>query len=943
LATEDEFDEELRDAGKRQVSAADSMTDRVLAAVFQPTDTPPRIARFEDLRYLGSGAMGAVYAAYDPELRRRVALKLLSSGLGSRGRRRRILEAEARALARLAHENVVRVFEIGRHAETLFVVMELVEGRDLRVWQEAISRPVRETVACYVQAARGLAAAHRAGLVHRDFKPANVLVGDDGVVRVADFGLAVSDDETEDVISLVSGDASDGSSSSPHAGTIGYMAPEQLAFGSVDSRSDQFSFCVALYQGVTGVFPYTPRQLLAMAEQGPFLAPAAGWSKLPRWLGAVLRRGLDPRVSARWPSMDALVEALVDTPKRRRRLVIGALAVIAVLGSAELIRRSRLPSCATPAVLGETWSPEVAARMTAASPGGPVFVERSLSLASARFDDYAEQWSTAYRDACRATWIAGTQTPRQLEGQFECLEVARRDLGTAIELLSAGSVPVLARSTEVVMRLPDPSSCLDADGKPASITERDQALDLASGRARILLAAGQPREALSVLDDQALSAADLGARAARAWLVRGEVLGELVRLPEAEDALQTSARLAFAADDPRTSLLVLQALGGFYGHALPDLGRAEFARTLMAGVGHRLELLAGDRAALALLEARIAGLRGNHALSIERHRAALDALAGSKDPLVLSLYRRRLGGALQAAGNLAEAADTYREIRNDLTALLGDSHPEIATIDRAQGSLSLEERNYDAARKYFEHSLTVQSDAYGEDWIGLALPMTVIAQVDLVERNFTAAEALASRAWALQQRLPLGHVDRGTALAVLAVVHTQLGDYHQGLAEHEQLLRELDGKMTQPERAAYELNTGWVLCRLDRCREARGHFERVAIETAEDDALRLHAESGLAQVELAENHPYAALERAERLATLKEVMHGDDPELPAEVLATLALARARTGADAQVVANAAGIAVRALQPLRPDDPRVAELNALTDRHERAAGPRRASD
>ena len=290
----------------------------------EPDDGLPRmlprgtnLSRYVVLDPIGRGGMGVVYAAYDPELDRKVALKLLRSDLGSTasGLGRSQLLSEAQAMARLSHPNIITVFDVGTWNDEVFFAMEFVRGQTLRTEQGRQIRP-RRALDLYLAAGTGLAAAHQAGIVHRDFKPDNVLVGDDGRVRVTDFGLART---TEKVDARV-------------AGTPAYMAPEQWRGASADERTDQYSFCVALYEALYGSRPIRPAG--ERAPSGPAGFPPPRTARVPPGVVRVLARGLQPDPAQRWPSMDALVAALREArrPFRSWMLVAAAVLLLATTG-----------------------------------------------------------------------------------------------------------------------------------------------------------------------------------------------------------------------------------------------------------------------------------------------------------------------------------------------------------------------------------------------------------------------------------------------------------------------------------------------------------------------------------------------------------------------------------------------------------------------------------
>ena len=267
-----------------------------------------RFGRYELLERLGAGAMGVVWRAMDPELGRHVALKLLKQPDATLTER---LVREARAMAQVNHPNVVAVYDVGVADGQTYIAMELVTGQSLRAWQRAGRRTVPELVAVYVAAGRGLAAAHAAGLVHRDFKPDNVLVGDDGRVRVTDFGLAAGtsvapparDGSVEDLALTREGTA---------LGTPAYMAPEQFAGGNIDSRTDQFNFCASLYEALHGERPFAGKSYVELADQvceGRVRPPPAG-SRISGGLRAIVVRGLAVKPGDRYATIDYLLAEL---------------------------------------------------------------------------------------------------------------------------------------------------------------------------------------------------------------------------------------------------------------------------------------------------------------------------------------------------------------------------------------------------------------------------------------------------------------------------------------------------------------------------------------------------------------------------------------------------------------------------------------------------------
>ncbi len=304
-----------------------------------------RVGRYLVLSTLGAGGMGMVFAAYDPQLDRKIALKVLRTNLGANtADARKRLKREAQAIARLNHPNVVGVYDVGTttSGEDVYIAMEFVEGDTLTTWLKRYPRTWREILEVFAQAGRGLMAAHSVGLLHRDFKPDNVLVGSDGRVRVTDFGLArslfgiddsnrgpVTDGEPGKLIQV------DLTATGTVLGTPRYMPPEQLQGPNIDARSDQFSFCVALYEALYNVHPLTGATSVAMLEHGtPAETPPAD-TRVPAKVGRAVMRGLAKDRSQRFAVMAELMTELAPPEPRPRMRFAAAVALMTlVLGGA---------------------------------------------------------------------------------------------------------------------------------------------------------------------------------------------------------------------------------------------------------------------------------------------------------------------------------------------------------------------------------------------------------------------------------------------------------------------------------------------------------------------------------------------------------------------------------------------------------------------------------
>jgi serine/threonine protein kinase len=308
-----------------------------------------RVGRYLVLSTLGSGGMGHVFSAYDPQLDRKIALKVLRANLGVNAKDARVrLKREAQAIAQLNHPNVVGVYDVGTTAngEDVYIAMEFVEGDTLTTWLKKWPRTWREILEVFHQAARGLMAAHSVGLLHRDFKPDNVLVGGDGRVRVTDFGLARSlfgiDDSNRGPTSPSDLPRANGSplevdltATGTVLGTPRYMAPEQLLGPNIDARSDQFSFCVALYEALYRQHPLRDSTSVAMLEHGEPARPPPDGAKIPAPVAKAVMRGLSKERSDRFPTLAALIGELTPPVHHARgRTLAFAVVALVVLGGA---------------------------------------------------------------------------------------------------------------------------------------------------------------------------------------------------------------------------------------------------------------------------------------------------------------------------------------------------------------------------------------------------------------------------------------------------------------------------------------------------------------------------------------------------------------------------------------------------------------------------------
>lgn len=570
----------------------------LLAELLEPERRPTqelrrgdRVRRYVILELLGAGGMGLVYAAYDPELDRRVALKRLPRLQHTSATEGRLLR-EARLLGQLSHKNVLRIHDAGIDDDQFFFAMDLMDGKTLRAWLFERPRTWREILNVFEKAGRGLAAAHERGVLHRDFKPDNVLCGKDGSVVVADFGLArlLSDpaeapEQTADSTE-VPAMASPITDRGVVPGTPGYVAPELYAGEVATARSDQWSFCIALYEGLYGVRPFVGQNLVelrAAVLHGTIrLPPGPGGDqeseRVPRWLLPILRRGLSRDPQARFASMDALLAALAAGPpgRRRLRLVIGFLLLAALLGiGLRGLLRWPLVTCLA------------AGRQSSRGFG---------DVADNTLQRYAAAWSLQWRDACLSTHLWRAKAERTGAAQAACLELAQAE-ARAIEKnlrvqqgpLSSGVLRDLRRCQRAAMVRGWPERGANGVGLRTQLAQ-----------ARAHLAKAEPHLAISAAT-QALDTARRQSREAaqaEALLLRGtarrliDATGSEADLKEALWSAQAAQHDAAAAE----ALVALVESGG----ARAD--RGVMARHLVQYARAAIERLGGD----AQLESRLA-------------------------------------------------------------------------------------------------------------------------------------------------------------------------------------------------------------------------------------------------------------------------------------------------------------------------------------------------
>ena len=674
-----------------------------------------RLGRFVVLEWVGEGAAGVVYAAYDPELDRKVALKLMHPPPQSEGEdaRERVVE-EARAMGRAANPHVVTVHDVGTFEGRVFIAMEFVEGMTLRSWVRGGKRSVAEILQAYTEAGRGLAAAHAAGVVHRDFKPSNVLRGDDGRVRVTDFGLARP------------AAAPDGTKEQVVSGTPAYMAPEQLLGGTVDARSDQFGFCVALYEALYGEPPFTVplNEALTTGARTAVRDPPAG-TKVTPWLRRCVLRGLEPDPDDRHPGMNELLAALAHDPsvERRRRTMWVAAAVLATsLGIAGALARhgaavARREVCAhADSTFAALWNDdEQKALATTFSTVATPYAAAVWPRVRSTVDRYRAAWTTDRTQTCQAVLARSGPAAVASDEHIVCLDDRLREVRALLDdLASVKTTEGAFGGLSAAASLPAVSLCDGAQhgaarGGAAADPARLETVRTALARADVLDHADRVMEA----EENAAEAVDTARAMAddellgQSLLKRAALANEAGHFGEAETFVRGGLVSAEVVGDDTLRAALLSTyvfVSGFGKHDLPAARHwHDEALAILRRVGpnDHLEGSVRDNFGMVLWS------QGHLDEALVESEAAVAAIERISDPLNLSTTLGNLAIVQGARADYAAATQTFRRAVEVGDRALGPDHPVVMVSESNLANVLLEELDFAAALPIAEHVVAI--------------------------------------------------------------------------------------------------------------------------------------------------------------------------------------------------------------------------------------------
>ncbi len=833
-------------------------TDKTIVADGRPRPQVPlpvgpfRIGRFTAVRQIGAGGMGVVYMAYDEQLDRKVAVKLLQERPGASADAESLGHArllrEAQAMAHVSHPNVAAVYEVGTFEDQVFVAMELVEGKTLGQWLADTTRSWQEIVAVYVQAGRGLAAAHAAGLVHRDFKPENVIVGDDGRARVLDFGLARAsrDLPTMPPVEISGSDLRLNSSLAAKLteagsliGTPAYMPPEQYLRAGTDARSDQFSFCVTLFEALYGARPFdgqTLAELMAAITRGKVHVPRQH-RPVPGWIHEVVVRGLHVDADQRWPDMPSLLEALGRDPARRRRrwaLRLGALALIAATVVAVLeAREQQTQVCSGAAAqLGDVWNEARAEQVrTALRATGLPYAPAAAERVAASLGDYADQWIAARTSACEATAVRQEQSQELLDRRMACLDERRAALQALVGVLVVADAAVVEKAVQVTSELPRLEPCADSAYLQARVRPPEDpsaALQVEATRAQLsqarpLLLAGKFADAGQLLEQALAAAATLGygPLIAEVALMQGELHNYEGRYVEAEAALRRAYVAARSADDGEVAAAAATSLVGVTGHSLArfEVGGLwrEVAGAEVALSGDPLAPadLARETASMAVREGDYVRAQANYVRAL----ALREAVVGP-DHSSLIAELNQLGAVLEKQGKYAEAGEPIRRALALCEATLGPEHPLVATTADSLGSIFQAEGRYEDALAQHLRGLQIRERLLGPGHLQVADSLNSLGIVAESLGRSSETEAYFRREIAIREK----HL--GPDNPTVALSHTNLGAIlhihgdENGALLHLRRALEIQEKVLTPDHP----ETVFVLANLGLVARAQGRL-----------------------------------------------------------------------------------------------------------------------
>ncbi len=894
---DDDDDDEHRDRAARSgvIGKLPTLDGEAAVARKRVKHEPPvasSIGRFRVLDRLGSGGMGVVYSAYDPELDRKVAIKLLRPDvrqgmeardaeirlLGDESQARLVRDAQARllreaqAMARLSDPNVIVVHEVGSVDDGVFVAMEFIDGVTLGTFIEDRSRPWAEVLDVFIKAGSGLAAAHRADLVHRDFKPENVLLGGEGQVRVLDFGLArsMAGDEARPTISPPS------LRERPELDTLGtpltrtgavmgtpaYMSPEQYLGHAADARSDQFSFCVALYEGLYGVRPFEGNTLAILSDNviGGHIRTTPSDAKVPKRMLTVLRRGLSPKPADRYPSMEALLAELRRDPARKWRwggVVLGVGVMTSVVTWAATGGDDAAEACVgLERQLEGVWDDAARAEVTGAIEGtGLDYAPRVAATTVQLLDDYTSRWVSMAADACGAALVAQDDDESEHLRRQLCLDQRLAEVDALVDALrepDSGMAEAAVKATASLTT--ELSSCADPRRLAAYDITDDPAVRKRQAQAHAKLARAKSQGVLGHYEQAVTLATEVieEARATEAETL--EALGLLARgtyrertddPKQSEADLRAAISLAERNGDPGTRAQALIVL--IYVIA-QDRTRYVEARLLGDQARAVLEYIDADPLLLADLDSSLGVAAHNEgdfdaALKMHRrsHQRRVDVLGEDHPDIGRTLLN--IGVSMKSSReHLAQAEEYFRRALESLEPSLGPRHPLVGTALTNLGNCVARQGRLEEAMPLQRRALEIFEAAFGPEHLATTQAMFNLGRIMLkTDRPQEAAVLFRRGLEARERELAPDDVRLKGWVTHLGRTELELKNLEKArpLLERAVRLREADGESPQT-KAFDQLRLAKTLVEVEpeRARSLAEQARRIFVDQVEQDGGR---------------------------------------------------------------------------------------------------------
>jgi tetratricopeptide (TPR) repeat protein/predicted Ser/Thr protein kinase len=925
-------------------------------------DRGATVGRYVILDRIGKGGMGVVYAAYDPELDRKLALKLLRTSTGDRSadRRRVRMIREAQAMARLSHPNVIVVHDVGSFDGQVFVAMEFIEGGSLAEWIK-VPRPWERVVEVFVLAGRGLAAAHEAGLVHRDFKPDNVMITETGRVVVTDFGLARASggpDGSMDSEAFVDGPrklATTVTAQGAIMGTPAYMAPEQHEGRIVDARSDQFAFAVALYEALYGQRPFPGDDVASLAYHvgSGNIRPPPARTLVPPWVRQVLLRALSVAPEDRYPSITALLADLERDRAIRPRwsgvlIGIGLATAIGVVAGFVLDRESTPCSGASTRVAAAIGTEPQQAAKDAFLASGLSYAMEQWPAVEAALRDYGETWAASYEKVCEATHLHGEQSAALLDVRMACLSRRLDDAGALVELLGDADPQAIEHALPAVQSLPRVQACETVDdegrGVPAP-TDPTVAGEVESLRPHLARVAAFERTGVFTVG---LAAAhELVERAdaiewpplqAEAYLRLASLQRAAARWDEAERNYKEALTRALRGEADEVAADASVALVGVVARSPARASEAEGWAGVADALLARTHAEPDTRAELLQRRAELLEATGRRDDALRPRSEAILLLIGAYGDHDIRVADASAGLAkLQhALGESAEARPLLERALEITEYNVGTDHPRTAELMHLLGTVELALHDYAAAQEHFSGALAVREGRAAavetiETMRSLATTLAATGHDDAAWEQLVAAVAVAKATGdgALHAALELD-------LARAAMRHGDWSLASQEARRARRAIAELPAA-TPSQLAEVDAWLARALLELGRLDDARTRA-RKAVAVLEEDAAGHALPLGealtvLGEAALAEGDATGAIGPLERAIPL--LAHDDDAEVAAFEWA-LTSARARFGLARALVSTgdatqrAHDLAEEARSALRDLDGPAADLRASID-------------